>query len=345
MSLLSDYHGPRTRSRALSIHQTSVYLGTAGGAVLAGYLGERTGLAIAVLDPGPGRDGLCRVTGILAGRAGSRVDASTKANAMHQATTVARDSPPADSDSLRQEGCGGSSRNPAGGLASAGICRGEFRGGHISDVAADRTSSSGSIWGSIELVVHVDILAARQPAGRDCWGGGGRLVVAAVAGRPDQGAELGLIVAAPFVFLTGWSTSVPVLIAGLIGAGICKGVYDSNIFASLFDVIAPEDRGTAAGLMNTVGWTGGSWRRPWSASRRIVWPGRHDRVDGGRLFAGRVARAPGGSTGGSPAPRRALKSLVRHQEARTVESTAVSKPNDGAGYGWAGAATSTPSSG
>ena len=70
--------------------------------------------------------------------------------------------------------------------------------------------------------------------------------------------SLGLIVAAPFVFLTGWATSVPVLIAALIGAGICKGIYDSNIFASLFDVIRPEDRGTAAGLMNTVGWTGAS---------------------------------------------------------------------------------------
>ena len=69
--------------------------------------------------------------------------------------------------------------------------------------------------------------------------------------------SLGLILAAPFVFLTGWSTSVPVLIAGLIGAGLCKGIYDSNIFASLFDVVRPEDRGIAAGLMNAVGWTGG----------------------------------------------------------------------------------------
>src|SRR4029077_13178844 len=43
MSLLADYHRPKTRSRALSIHQTSVYLGTAGGAGLAGYLGERLG--------------------------------------------------------------------------------------------------------------------------------------------------------------------------------------------------------------------------------------------------------------------------------------------------------------
>ena len=43
MSVLADYHGPRTRSRALSIHQTSVYLGTAGGAVSGGFLGERIG--------------------------------------------------------------------------------------------------------------------------------------------------------------------------------------------------------------------------------------------------------------------------------------------------------------
>jgi sugar phosphate permease len=68
--------------------------------------------------------------------------------------------------------------------------------------------------------------------------------------------SLGLVLAAPFVFLTGWASSVPLLIAGLIGAGTCKGIYDSNIFASLFDVIEPEDRGTAAGLMNTVGWAG-----------------------------------------------------------------------------------------
>ena len=36
MSVLADYHGPRTRSRAMSFHQTSVYLGTAGGWFLGG---------------------------------------------------------------------------------------------------------------------------------------------------------------------------------------------------------------------------------------------------------------------------------------------------------------------
>ena len=40
--------------------------------------------------------------------------------------------------------------------------------------------------------------------------------------------------------------------------GVCKGFYDSGIFASLFDAIEPRARGTAAGLMNTVGWGGGA---------------------------------------------------------------------------------------
>ena len=48
-----------------------------------------------------------------------------------------------------------------------------------------------------------------------------------------------------------------VLIAALIAWGFFKGLYDANIFASLFDVIPPEARGTAAGFMNMAGWLGG----------------------------------------------------------------------------------------
>ena len=43
MSLVSDYHGKRTRSRAMSIHQTSVYAGTIGGGGLAGWMGQHYG--------------------------------------------------------------------------------------------------------------------------------------------------------------------------------------------------------------------------------------------------------------------------------------------------------------
>jgi MFS family permease len=39
-AMLSDYHGPETRSRALGLHQTSVYVGTIAGGFLAGLLAE-----------------------------------------------------------------------------------------------------------------------------------------------------------------------------------------------------------------------------------------------------------------------------------------------------------------
>ena len=58
MSLLADYHGPRTRSRAMSIHQTSVYAGTALGGIAAAELGRQYGwrspfliLGLVGLDP------------------------------------------------------------------------------------------------------------------------------------------------------------------------------------------------------------------------------------------------------------------------------------------------------
>jgi len=44
--------------------------------------------------------------------------------------------------------------------------------------------------------------------------------------------------------------------------GLFKGLYDANIFASVFDVIRPEARGTAAGFMNTVGWLAGGGSAP-----------------------------------------------------------------------------------
>src|SRR5262249_29835917 len=42
-SLISDYHGIRTRSRALGIHQTSVYVGTIAGGFFAGLIGQHYG--------------------------------------------------------------------------------------------------------------------------------------------------------------------------------------------------------------------------------------------------------------------------------------------------------------
>ncbi|HZO90108.1 MAG TPA: MFS transporter, partial [Chthonomonadaceae bacterium] len=43
MALISDYHTPATRSRAIGLHTTSVYAGTIGGGALAGWMGQKYG--------------------------------------------------------------------------------------------------------------------------------------------------------------------------------------------------------------------------------------------------------------------------------------------------------------
>jgi MFS family permease len=66
-----------------------------------------------------------------------------------------------------------------------------------------------------------------------------------------------LTLGVPFIFLAGWTLSVPVVILALTGFGYFKGLYDANIWASLHDVVPPERRASAVGFMNSVGWIGG----------------------------------------------------------------------------------------
>ena len=47
MSLVSDYHGKDTRSRALGVHQTSVYMGT-----IAGGMRPKLEACLAAIDSG-----------------------------------------------------------------------------------------------------------------------------------------------------------------------------------------------------------------------------------------------------------------------------------------------------
>ena len=52
------------------------------------------------------------------------------------------------------------------------------------------------------------------------------------------------------------------LIVSLLLWGIFKGFYEANIFASVFDVVRPEARGTATGFMNMMGWLAGGGSAP-----------------------------------------------------------------------------------
>ena len=83
---------------------------------------------------------------------------------------------------------------------------------------------------------------------------GGRMMVQA----------MGVFAGAPFVVLCGMTDSIALLVAALTCWGFFKGLYDANIFASVYDVIPPESRGSAAGLMNMIGWLGGAAIAPYT---------------------------------------------------------------------------------
>ena len=62
-----------------------------------------------------------------------------------------------------------------------------------------------------------------------------------------------------------------VFVFATMGFGFFKGMYDANIWASLHDVVPPERRATAVGVMNSVGWLGGGVAPVAMASASGVW--------------------------------------------------------------------------
>ena len=114
----------------------------------------------------------------------------------------------------------------------------------MSGLTATLFAQLASMVGSISGGWLADAWRSRSPRGR--------ILVQAI----------GVFCGAPFVALCGLTQSIAMLLIALTAWGFFKGLYDANIFASVFDVIRPEARGTAAGFMNTVGWLGGGGAAP-----------------------------------------------------------------------------------
>jgi MFS family permease len=249
MSLISDYHGRDTRSRAMSIHQSSVYVGTVVGGTLAGVLGQYYGWRSSFYLFG-GSGILLGVVLIWMLREPQR-DKSQVPEAETRSTVAV-----GNSDLWR-------SITQIFGQPMVRILMTVFVGANFVamifltwmpsflfrkfGMSLSMSGFSGTAYlqaASILGVISGGILADRLVRQYK----GGRMITQA----------LGLLAGVPFIFLTGWTLSVPLLIAAMAGFGYFKGIYDANIWASLHDVVRPERRATAVGLMNAVGWIGGS---------------------------------------------------------------------------------------
>ena len=60
---------------------------------------------------------------------------------------------------------------------------------------------------------------------------------------------LGLLLGAPFIYWTGAAATPVATYAALFFFGIFRGIYDANIFASLFEIVDEKLRATASGAM------------------------------------------------------------------------------------------------
>ena len=253
MSLISDYHGKHTRSRAMGTHQTSVYLGTIAGGFFGGLISQYYGWRSSFIVFGA----LGVVLGFVLMRwlvepergAADLEDFKVRSHHEHRMTL---------GEFLRVIWT-----TPTVLLCMGAFMLDNFRWAmvllswmpaflyekfHLSLAMAGLTATIfiqlASMVGSPVGGWMADTLRRRFP--------GGRISV----------QMIGLLGAAPFVVWCGMTLSVTSLIVALTCWGFFKGLYDANIFASVLDVIRPEARGTAVGFMNMIGWLVGAGTAP-----------------------------------------------------------------------------------
>lgn len=246
MSLLSDYHGRATRSRAMAWHQSSVYAGTIGGSWAGAWFAERHGWRLGFYFFG--------LAGLVLALVLWRFLREPKRGADERPSETPSIEPPL--------GVGPTLatifRRPTAVLLMCAFLGANF----VATIFLTWTPTfltekfhfrlttaglSGAIFIHLASALSVPLggFLADKLARRFA---GGRIAVQA----------LGLLAGAAFIVAVGLTSDVTTLLVSMTVFGLCKGLYDANIFASLYDVIETRARATAAGIMNTVGWGGGA---------------------------------------------------------------------------------------
>lgn len=247
MSLVADYHGRATRSRALALHQSSVYAGTIAGGTVAGFFGQyygwRSGFYLfGALGVVLGIALLALLKEPVRGQSeGSEIPTHTltwdRATLWPSVAAIFR-TPMALVLMAVFVGA-----NFVAMIYLTWLPSFLFRKFQMSLSMAGLNATAwlqiSSVIGVMTGGVIADRLARRSAAGRMIT------------------QSIGLLAGVPFIFLTGWTLSIPVLVTAMSAFGFFKGLYDSNLWASLYDVVPPERRATACGLMNSIGWLGG----------------------------------------------------------------------------------------
>ena len=250
MSMVSDYHSKSTRSRAMSLHQTGVYVGTIGGSAFAGWMGERYGWRSPFL-----------IFGLLGIVLGLALSLFIREPERDEAQKI-EDGEDYKDASVAQipmtEFIGEWLHTPTAVILAAAF------------FGANLVAMVFLVWMPTFLneKFHMDVAKAGlgatiyiQAASMAGAAGGGYLADRwrrNISGGRILTQAIGTLLGAPFIFLCGYTRNMSVLIGAMTLFGLFKGLYDGNIWAGIYDVIPVSRRSAAVGIMNFVGWTGGA---------------------------------------------------------------------------------------
>ncbi len=235
-SLVAQHH-PQTRAMALAIHQTAIYVGIVAS-FLAGYLGEVYGWRQAFYVFG----GLGIVMGaVLLVRLRNTPQVDQQANPhAHQKAEPG----PSIGETVRAI-----FSKPTALLLAAALAGHVFVNvGYLTWTPTflhEQFGMSVTAAGFAALAYHhalafIGVLLAGRLSDR--W---------ALRRRRSrlELQSLGLLLGSPFVLWMGQASSVMACCVALGLFGLFRGVYDSNIWASLFEVIEPRYRSSATGVL------------------------------------------------------------------------------------------------
>lgn len=230
-SLIGQYH-EKTRALAMSIHQTSLYAGTIASGLIAGWLSQRYGwrtsfYVFGAIGLGLAAIILFRVRDV--DRPATNADEST--------------SPPLITV-LRAVG-----RKPTVWALCAAFAGFNFAGWSyitwMPTLLQERFGLSEAAAG-FSAMAYTNVAALASVL----WIGSYSDAHARQRRTLRMECQFwGLALCAPCMILMGLADQPMLCYLGLAGFGVFRGMYDSNLFAALFDVVEPRYRASAVGAM------------------------------------------------------------------------------------------------
>ncbi|HEX7192190.1 MAG TPA: MFS transporter [Thermoanaerobaculia bacterium] len=248
VSLIAEYH-TETRSRALAFHQAGVYVGIVGGTSAAAAIGMHygwrasfavfgiAGIVLGFVLRAALRD---RVTGLR----GSEVSEPRNPVTSQPLRALREISSPAAICLLLAFVCANAVASVLFVWLPTFVHDRFHQNLAVAGLSATVFAQLGSLLGAMTGGYSADRARKRWRSGR--------IVIQAI----------GLFLGVPFVLMSGLGNSLTFVAAAFFGWGFAKGIYEANIFASMFDITSPETRGGVVGLMNMAGWLFGAGTAP-----------------------------------------------------------------------------------